>query len=286
LGYANIEVNNTGTTTLYDISLSIKGILLDWIEVSPEKLELIVPRDKGKFSIKIAVPINAESGNYHITVKAMSNETSDEKSFILRVFASKAELIQYELQTLEETLVNLENRTAYAEKQGMNVTNVKTFLGEARDRIGYAENYSNNKMYDEAAIVIRNIKDLLAKAEYELEVAQSIKPPLTFLQMLKYWFYAIVAFLIAILILIVYLIRKTRPFTKFKKMTMPELRKAVLGKHIISELEKEKEKLEKMLNLIESEYKQEIISKESYEELKKRTEEKLNEIREKLGEEK
>ena len=285
LGYANIVINNTGATTLYNLSIDTKGILLDWVEISPEKIELLVPTNTAKFVIKIAVPINAESGNYPVTIKAMSNDISDEKTFILRVFASEVELIQYQIQTLEEQLEDLEGKTADAENQGRNVTVIKSLLEEARKRIGDAENYVNNKMYDEASILVRNIKDLLSKAKYELEVAPSVKPTPTILQTLKRWFYLIVAFLVAIFVLIVYLIRRTKHFVKFKE-SIPTLRRAVFGKHISAELQKEKDKLEKMLNLIEAEYRKGIISKESYEELKNRNVEKLNEINVKLGEEK
>jgi hypothetical protein len=285
LGYANIVINNTGAATLYNISIDTKGILLDWVEISPEKIELLVPKNTAKFAMKISVPINAKSGNYPVTIKAMSNETSDEKTFILRVFASNAELIQYQIQTLEEQLEELEGKTADAENQGRNVTAVKSLLEEARKRIGDAENYLNSKMYDEASILVRNIKDLLSKAKYELEVAPSLKPTPTILEILKYWFYLIVAFLVAIFVLIIYMIRRTKPFVKFKE-SIPALRRAVFGKHISAELQKEKDKIEKMLNLIEAEYRKGIISKESYEELKNRDMEKLNDINVKLGEEK
>lgn len=284
LGYVNIVINNTGAATLNNISIYTKGIPLDWVEISPEKIELLVPTDTAKFTMKIAVPVNAKSGNYPVTIKAMSNETSDEKNFTLRVFASKAELIQYQLQTLEEQLEDLEGKTADAENQDKNVTAVKSLLEEARKRIGDAENYLNKNMYDEASILVINIKDLLSQAKYELEVAPSLKPTPTTLQILKRWFYLIVAFLVAIFVLIVYMIRRTKPFVKVKE-SVPALRRAILGKHISAELQKEKNKIEKMLNLIEAEYNKGIISKESYEELKNRNMEKLNDINVKLGEE-
>jgi ElaB/YqjD/DUF883 family membrane-anchored ribosome-binding protein len=285
LGYANIVINNTGATTLYNVSIDTKGILADWVETSPEKIELVVPTDTANFTMKISLPLNATSGNYLVTIKAMSNETSDEKNFTLRVFTSKAELIQYQLQTLEEQVEELERKTTNAENQGRNVTAVKSLLEEARKRIIDAEKYLNSKMYDEASLLVRNIKDILSQAKDELEVALSLKATPTILHMSKRWFYLLVVCVVAIFVLAIYIIRKTKPFVKFKE-SIPALRRVVLGKHVLVELEKEKDKIEKMLNLIEAEYRKGIISKESYEELKNRNMEKLDDIKAKLSEEK
>ena len=50
------------------------------------------------------------------------------------------------------------------------------------------------------------------------------------------------------------------------------------------ELQKEKNRIEKMLRILKKEYDEGLISKRSYEELKNKNEERLSEIRQKIGE--
>jgi hypothetical protein len=158
---------------------------------------------------------------------------------------------------------------------------VKLILDEAREKLRTAEDYLDKKMYDQASNFVRITRDLLAKAEYELSVALPIKPPITIIQILQYWLIIIVGLLIAIITLIVYLLRRTKALERLK-IQIPDLRSLVIGKRLVADLQKEKEKIEKFLSLIESEHVQGIISKESYEELKRKNEEKLAEIERKL----
>jgi hypothetical protein len=277
-----VEVNNSGQTSLHNVYIQIEGISQDWIEISPEKIDLIVSGNSTDFSIKVAVPINAKSGNYPTNVKTIANETSVEESFIVRVFASRTELILYQLQTLKDKIKDLEEKTLEAEIQNKDVTLVKDILDRARERITIAEGYLDKKMYDETTNLIRNIRDLLDEAEYELKVAKLISAPPT----LRYWILGITGALIGISVVILYVLRKIRAFEK-PRIPMPEIRtelkKLVLGRETLDKLEKEREKIEKMLVLIENEYKQGIISEESYRELKKKNEEKIKEIEEKMG---
>jgi hypothetical protein len=62
------------------------------------------------------------------------------------------------------------------------------------------------------------------------------------------------------------------------------LKKAVVGVVSAQRLKEEREKINKMLAIIEKEYREGIISKESYEELRKKTEEKLVELERKISE--
>lgn len=281
LGYADIKVNNTGGTILNNVQTLVTGIPSDWVEIEPQVIDVLNPNNSKDFAIKIAVPINAESGNYPTKVKVFSNETSDEEIFIIRVFASRAELIFYQIQTIKENLYDLGNRTAQAEIAGKNVTLVKSILDDARGRLRTAQDYLDKNMYNESSNFVRVTRDLLDEAEYELSVATPTKAPILVIELLQYWLLIIVGLLIAIIGLIVYLLRRTRALERIK-VQVPDLGKLVLGKRILADLQKEKEKIEKFLTLIESEHIQGIISKESYEELRSKNQEKLNEIERKL----
>ena len=73
-------------------------------------------------------------------------------------------------------------------------------------------------------------------------------------------------------------------FEKSMKHSVFEMKRVVIGRKTIEELKKEERKIEKMLNILKREYTEGIISKQSYEELKSKNEERLTEIRGKIGE--
>jgi hypothetical protein len=285
IGFLLATVKNTGEVDLSNITISIKGIDPSWVEL-PEKFDLKVGENKS-ISIKFAVPINAISGNYEGNITVYSLDAKDEKKFLLRVFASKAELIYYQIQTLKQKLDELTNKTLQSEKEGKDVRIVKEMLDIARDKIALAEKYLDKKMYDDASDTIRIVKNYLDKAEFELQVAQPIvKPPYeAIVETVKKWFLLIILSLTSGIVFIILILMRSKKYYEVKIEIPPStLKKAIVGQITIQKLEREKEKIEKTLSILEKQYKEGLISKESYEELKTKSEELLSEIERKLKE--
>jgi hypothetical protein len=284
IGFLIAKVKNSGQVDLTNVTVEIEGIDASWVEL-PDKFDLKVGENKS-LSVKFAVPINAVSGNYEGKIVVSSKEARDEKSFLVRVFASKAELIYYQIQTLKQKLSELTNKTLQAEKEGKDVRVVKGMLDNARDKIATAEKYLENKMYEDASDMIRITRNYLDKAEYELQVAQPIsKPPYEMIiSIIQRWFIAIFFSLAAGILFITLFLIKGKKYEVKIELPPSTLKKIVVGQLTVQKLEKEKEKIEKMLSILEKQYKEGIISKESYEELKTKNEQVFSEIERKLKE--
>jgi len=284
IGFLLVTVKNSGNVDLSNIFINIQGVDPSWFEL-PKSFDLKVGENQS-FSIRFAIPMNAKSGNYDGKIIVSSLETGDEKSFVLRVFASRAELIYYQILSLKKRLQEIENKMLIAEKEGKDTAKVKELLDDARDKLMIAERYLNEKLYDDAKEMTEMAREYLDKAEYELQIAKPVERPVLadLIAALRKWLLLILMTVIGSTTLILILVIRGRKY-EMKVSIPPEvLKRAVIGVVSAQKLREEKEKLNKILAILEEEYREGIISKESYEELKKKTEEKIAEIEKKLKE--
>jgi hypothetical protein len=234
--------------------------------------------------VKFTIPVTAASGNYEGKVVVSYLETRDEKSFVLRVFASEAERIYYQLQFLKAKLTELENRTAQSEKEGKDTQSVKALLRNTEDKITLAESYIGERKYEDASDMLIMAKGYLEKAEQELQVAPPVQHPLSsFISTTQILIGLVSVAFIVVAIAILSAVKKGKHEMKIR-LPPSILKKAVVGQLTGQRLEKEKDKIEKMLSILEKQHRQGIISKESYEELKTKNEQRLAEIDRKLKE--
>lgn len=283
IGFLVVTIKNSGNVDLSNVFINIQGVDLSWVEL-PESFDLKVGENKSLL-IKFAIPMNAKSGNYEGKIVVSSLEARDEKSFVLRVFASRAELIYYQILTLKKRLQEIENRTLQAEKEGKDVTKVKNLLDSARDKLGIAERYLNQKLYDDAKDMVDMVRNYLDKAEYELEIAKPVEEPpyATLVAVLQKWLLLILAAVVGGMALILFFVIRARRYEVKVKIPPETLKKAVVGVVSAQKLKEEREKINKMLSVLEKEYREGIISKESYEELKKKNEERLVELEKRIA---
>lgn len=284
IGFLLVTVKNSGNVDLSNIFINIQGVDPSWFEL-PKSFDLKVGENQS-FSIRFAIPMNAKSGNYDGKIIVSSLEAGDEKSFVLRVFASRAELIYYQILSLKKRLQEIENKMLIAEKEGKDTAKVKGLLDDARDKLMIAERYLNEKLYDDAKEMTEMAREYLDKAEYELQIAKPVERPVLadLIAALRKWLLLILMAVIGSATLILILVIRSRKY-EMKVSIPPEvLKRAIIGVVSAQKLREEKEKLNKILAILEEEYREGIISKESYEELKKKTEEKIAEIEKKLKE--
>ena len=285
IGYVRIEINNTGNTELHDVGISIEEINSSWVEI-PESIDVLIAGKIANFTLKFSVPKDAKSGNYEGYFVVKSDKAMDKKQFILRIFSSEYELVYYKIQTLKSRLKRLDDRMIQKEKEGNDVTTVKSILDNARTEIAVAEEYLDSKMYDKAKYKVRDVSNLLDRAEIELELVKPKKIP--YFEFPSYTFKIIMVILVFILILVIYTILKITHVSikikhiKPKEISLSEIKNIITLKETMRELSEERERILKNIGLLEREYKEGIISKGSYKELKKRSIERLNEIDKKL----
>ncbi|MBU5690331.1 MAG: hypothetical protein QXM68_04270 [Candidatus Aenigmatarchaeota archaeon] len=285
--YPTIKVKNIGDTVLKDIRILIRGIPLEWISIDPISIEKLNPQEVGIFSLRITIPPNEKTKQYPFKIIAISNETTDEKVGILFVFSSREELLRYELEKVKKQYQDVLNKTDQAEKDGKDVSAVRSLLNEAEKNIIEAEDLINKKDYENvlekiinAATLIDRAKELLIKAPKAQVMVLPGLPLSTFIIIL-------IILLLVTAILVFMIKKKVIDFGKlFRKSDVQEaeqvaesLKKESGERQALIE---EKEKINKVIALLDAEVKEGIISKEAYDELKKRNMDKLEEIERKL----
>jgi len=275
--YLSVKVKNSGDEDLHNVEISIDGEKSYWFEVQTNKTDLS-KNETATFMLKLYVPFDEEKGTYYFFLNAKSDETSTKKSFTTRVFTSRAEMILYQIQSLRDNINDLKESADEAEMGGKNVTSVKNLLSEAESLLDLAEDHVYNKMYDDATEKIREAENLIRKAEYELTIAPTIVtiPPLA---IPFEWILIIILIIIIIGILLFFIL--TRKKEGVRKVPGLKIKKLILETKEVKELEEEIESLREAEALLEEEYKEGLISKESYEELKSKYDEKILDIQSK-----
>ena len=284
--YQAIEVKNSGGTTLYNISLRITGIPSPWIQdISPKKIDFIPVGNLSTFTVTFKIPPMAEAKEYAGRIIADANVTSDEKSFSLTIFTTRAELVRWEIDSLKKALQQFEVDVENAKKIGKNVNEVLPYINQVKEQINLAEDYLQKKMYDDSLSAVHTGLSALEKARYLLAQApftqiliETIFPP---------WLIAVfVVMAIVIVVLLVFVRRMKGVFDRIFRMQAPG-GAGVAKSSVVVEKMKERESMDReevnirrVLGLIEREYKEGLISENAYNDLKKRNEEKLAKIQE------
>ncbi|RLJ10054.1 MAG: hypothetical protein DRP15_01360, partial [Candidatus Aenigmatarchaeota archaeon] len=284
VGYAkfpNIKIRNTGDVNLTDIRLMVSGLPSEWYEITPQKIDLLEPNQTAVFTLKILVPPGTKTEEHIVKITAYTNETSSEKTFVLLIFTSRQELLQYELARLKAKLEELEEKTDEAGKT-KDVTDVLKVLDEIKKQIDLAEGYLIEKKYDAALNAIYAGWNLVKRAEYLLSIA----PPLSPFAMIPWWLIIIIVIFVVIIALVIFFLKRmTESIKTLVKGRMAEARvvTGMIGKEVdVDALKIEREKLRRTLNLLERQYKEGIISREAYLSLRKRTEQRITDIERKI----
>jgi hypothetical protein len=289
--YPSVTVNNTGNVVLHNVQLLVPGIPSTWFTIDPILMPLLRPGESQTFVIKLLVPAGTEAKQYFGIFNATSNETYAEKLTSVVVFGSREELVRYQLEKLKEALDELKKDVKAEEERGvLDLTRVNDMIVEIDHQIDMTEGYLTAKMYDQALESVMTGWRLLDRARELLRTAPAIKP-VTILA-IPDWMLMLLLILVIAALLLVMLMKKYRKKLerRFKKELPAETRAAAemtaVGPSVgeaFSEAEErkaaareaEREKLKKLIALLDKEYQEGIISEKAYGELKKRNEEKL-----------
>jgi uncharacterized membrane protein len=275
----SVIVKNTGIADLTNISIFLFGIPTTWFTIVPETVSILPPDNTTVFLINFDVPKNALPGEYKATLSAFSGVVSDSKPVTVTVYESLEELLRKEIEKLKEDVKILEREIGIAEKEGKNVTGVLSYLDEINKQIAQAEeNLANNKTEDAIANVA-TAKTLIEKAR---DLLLKLQPPtVERVFVIPFWLIWLIPIIIACIIVAFLLIRKKGiPTIKIKPaLPMPAKKVEV---EVKQDLIREKEKLLRMLEVLEKERSEGIISLAAYTEMKKSIEERLEKIEKKL----
>ncbi|MCK5300132.1 MAG: hypothetical protein KAJ54_03185, partial [Candidatus Aenigmarchaeota archaeon] len=280
---SGIRVRNNGRQPLNNITLELIGIPSAWYNITPAMYEIIPSGNSTLFLIEYKIPGIASSGAYPFTLIASSNEISSEKMGRLNVFTSIEDLIRQEIFNLKIELHKLEEDIYFSESIGKDVAHVWDVFNQAWVQLILAEENLDNKLYDDSLQNIQVVSGLIKQAKMLLKVS-----PIKEIEEKKnIWIFALKALVVmgTITAIGMWWIKNKNKF-RLKK-SLSKYKKKVLSKDEIEirkkDLSHNKTKVQRVLNLLESELKEGIINKDAYDELKKINEKKLSIIDGKLS---
>jgi hypothetical protein len=254
--YTVFTVKNVGNNDIYNLRINIEGKFPDWFKLENDRIDAIKKGEEASFSIKTFVN-DTEPGVYGFYIN-ISNSVSDVKNFSVRLFANKFDRLLYEIQSLRGELKASEEKILKAEADGKDVSSVTNMTEETGLMLDSAEGYVYTKNYDKAIELMRNIEDNIRKIDSEISLAQFK------------WFNFFINFgFMGLFILILLMIAFYNMTSIYRSLKEKNIEKISQTKEMKTKRIKELEKAEETLD---EELKQGLITKEKYEELKKKYE--------------
>jgi uncharacterized membrane protein len=275
----NIKIESMGGA-VHDIWLDFQGISHEWVTTTPANISSLNAGESAVITVQITPP-REESGEREVKVIARSAESTDERQFILRIFTSKKDLINFELVRLRAKLEELGDKADSAREAGSDTSEIDDILDDAENEIKLAEGYLREELYDAAL-------DSVYTAWRLLEEAEDLLDRLLAGVILPWWIFLIIIFAIVIAGLIMFYRKISANLKILVSGRLSEARQVagtIKGAGTETEaLREEKAKTARMMALLESQFKQGIISKEAYDSLRKRSEQRLAELDKKIRE--
>lgn len=287
--YPTVEVENTGVLGLRNVTLRIVGIPTPWIEVTPALVDYLPAGNNSIFTVKLSMPSIAEPKEYFGTLIAegiaLNNKTSDEKMFKIVVFTSREDLVRWEIDRLEKAVRDFEMDVDEAKSVGKDVSEIEPLIDQIKEKLGEAKDYLNKKMYDDALSAVYVGWNLLERAKYLLSKATFVQPLVTFIPL---WLIVVLIILVSIIIILIFFVKKMKGSVEdIFKLHLPRMKPTTVLVEKMEEKEtagKEIANVKRVLNLLEREFKDGLISEKAYENLKKRNEEKLASLEKRMSE--
>jgi hypothetical protein len=277
--YFNVVVKNIGDSILNNVTIYFDDEFSQWFEVTTNKTDVLQISANSSFMVKLSVPPDAEAKSYSFNLYTKSQEITSSKTFTLKVFESKKGMMLYQVQKLELEIEYIKLNATKVENSGKNVSSVMDILDEAKDYVDASKNYINNEKFQEATELMINIENLIKKANYDLSIAPPKIPQLdTSGYSFSYDLFIIIPIL-AVAALGFYVL-KLRSRASIKppstiKSALLEVKKPNLLETQLSEAENSKK-------LVEDEFKENLISKESYDELIEKYEKIISDLKQEI----
>jgi uncharacterized membrane protein len=310
VGLSSIEVvtvENTGNTKLENLSVAFIGLPVGWFNISPSTYREVQIGNSSVFLLLFSVPANANAGTYSATLIATSGVLSDQKAVSVTIFESTEALLRKQLIDIRDQFLNLQVDTKAAELEGRDISTVTPVINDIKGQLDLAESNLNSKDTKSAMANIANARNLLEKGRGILNKLLSEMPKAPAIP-IYVWIIAIVV--IVVLGVVVILIRRRSKEGSSKPWMMP-LRKlvedivsrgagigggagdasgsggasATMGSSFgggASDVSGERDRLIRMLEVLEKEKNDRIISQGAYREMKASIEEKLRKIEDRM----
>ena len=290
--YLNITIMNAGDENLNNATISFEGEFPQWFEVQTNQTGILGADNNASFLVKLTVPSAADARTYSFVLSVKSKEASNADMFIVRVFDSKVDMMLYQIQKLEIEIEDVKRNATEVGKSGKNVSSVINVLNEANSSLESARSYASQGEDKKATDSMINAENLVKEASYDLSIAPPNILASSSSSSLDWVALPVVAIIITAVAVVFYFrtkkvkypVSKKGEFEVSKKETVIEapvekIREIVLEGRDVQNLENEMKDVQNSLNLLEDEFKENLISQESYDELKAKYERRILELK-------
>ncbi|MFH1473659.1 MAG: Ig-like domain repeat protein, partial [Candidatus Aenigmatarchaeota archaeon] len=284
-GITRIEkviVKNNGRVKLNNVSLFLLGIPTEWFSISPERYSTLTPDNSSVFLIEFDIPDNANVGNYKASILAVSGVVSNQKATEINIYSSIKELLENEIRRLEEELINLKVDVKIAEREGKDVSDISSIIETVESYIREAKEDIRNEELESALEKVSSATTLLRKAREFLDLLEIPIPEPFF----SIWTILILLIVIIIIVFILVYLRKKKklkPLLRPYMIHISKLTESVKRKEVDKpKLEEERDKLTRMLKVLEREKSEGMITTNAYNKMRKSLEKKLEEMNKKI----
>jgi len=278
----SVTVTNNGLGDLTNVSLFLIGVSTNWFNITPEKYVELEPDNSSAFLIEFNIPKDAKTGEYNANLIASSGVVTDQKPIKITVYQTIEELLRDEIKKLKKDVEELKIDTTIAKGDGKDVSNILLIVNETEKQISDAEIELENNNTESAMDKVQNAINLIKKARDMLSGLQVEKGQAA---VFPIWIVLIIIIIIAGIVFAILYLWKKKKIEKIRSYIIPlgRLVEAIKKKEVDkTNLENERDKINRMLMVLEKEKNEGMISTGSYEKMKSSLEEKLKEIEKKI----
>lgn len=275
MGYANCIVNNSGDVDLHNIVVSVEGSQ-NWFEFQKSTAPIIPAGNSTEFMNKIYVPNDTQADTYSFLLKVGSDEASATKNFKIIVFETRDDLLSYQVNKFRSELSDLEDQIKNIETSGRDVSFAKNLSSQIKTNLDLADEQIASKLYSNVTQNINNIEKLFIEANFDLSNPSDVEVANASLSS-NYLILFVVLGVVLLAIPLTFLVRKTKISNRVRIPNL-KIKELVVDNKKIKELEQEIQRTKESQSMIDGEYKDNVISKESYDELRLKYQQKLTEL--------
>lgn len=278
--YVTFSVNNTGDSDIYKLKASIEGDFPKWFDISNDNISILQVGEKSDFLAKLSVPYEVRTGDYNFSIKLESSEINYKADFKVRVFDSKQDLLLYQVKSLKDDLSELEKEADANETSGLNLSSAREDLYQIASELNAVEDQILKNTFDQVTNQIKDVENLFIKARFDISNPPPVEEKQASTIDISPSDIVLLSSGIVIVILtasLIYLIRKVKIQSRVRLSNL-NVKDLVIDNRKLKDLEQEIEKIRESQQTIEQEFRGNIVSKESYDELRLKYQEKLMEL--------
>lgn len=283
--HLSVTMANIGDRTLENVSLNMVGLPPEipvTITPAPDDPQEIPTEATETYAIGIEPSADVDTGQYNATFVGSSAQLTLQEDVTVQVFESMEERIRAELERVAGQTTEVELEMERLEEQGIDVADVRTLVEEIEVLLDSADTHLEEDRPEDALQDIEDAEDLIVEAERQLD-RKTVPERLEVFELLPAVVGGVVLLAAILVLFYVVRVRHVKPWEVVQDRLHDAAIQAKKKKMKEEEdLIEEKQKTQRLLELLDAQHEEGIMDDDSYEEMKQSAEEKLRRINKKL----